>query len=85
MLAYHRESVQALAFANARKSILPSIGAGPETINVGAASDGDDSDDSDGSSKSLHGSGSRKRWLVSGGKDTRIALWGLMDFEALRR
>lgn len=31
-------------------------------------------------SKGQKGEAPRERWLVSGGKDRRVAIWGLMDF-----
>lgn len=85
-LSYHRETVHVLAFGN-----LPS-GASPgqeydraaSTIELGASTIGDDDedeeDDEDGTAGSLSGITTRDRWLVSGSKDRRMALWGLKDF-----
>ncbi|KAL1405876.1 Astra associated protein 1 Asa1 [Vanrija albida] len=80
-LAYHRESVQALAFAQPPTALLLEGGTGGgdddnETVELGAESD---SDDDDGAGDAA---GPRDRWLASGGKDRRIGLWALMDFGA---
>jgi len=78
-LAYHRDSVQALAFAQ------PPIPGGDdaesvaETLELGA----EDSEEEDG--VELDGVPPRERWLASGGKDRRGALWGLMDFAGNKR
>jgi WD40 repeat protein len=76
-LSYHRESVHILAFANTRA--LKDFGLGAEgnevesTIEIGE--EGSDSEQADESAEF------RERWLVSGGKDRRVALWSLMDFD----
>lgn len=80
-LSYHRESVQALAFAQpaAAATLLleGSSGDDSETVELGAESDSDDDDGGAGDAAAP-----RDRWLASGGKDRRIALWALMDFGA---
>lgn len=80
-LSYHRESVAALAFANPQHAagLLPAPSAPPsDTIELERGAEGESaSDDSDEEDTSLV---PRERWLASGGKDRRIALWGLMDF-----
>jgi hypothetical protein len=40
--------------------------------------DDDDDDDDEGETGKVKG---RERWLVSGGKDGRVAVWELMEFE----
>lgn len=40
--------------------------------------DDDESDDDEGETGKVKG---RERWLISGGKDGRVAVWSLMDFE----
>jgi hypothetical protein len=88
-LKFHRETVHTLAFASAPR---PSAGTGydrsdaetesvvdteAETVEIGESSGESDEDevgDGDG------GVPPRERWLASGGKDTRVALWGLIDF-----
>jgi hypothetical protein len=48
-----------------------------EIIEIGGTADAEsDSDDED------EGAEDRSRWLASGGKDARVALWCLMDFAA---
>lgn len=63
-LKFHRESVQALAFARADAKLLTQ----DDTIELGAESDSEDEDVP------------RDQWLASGGKDRRIALWALKRF-----
>ena len=64
-----------LAFANsavgfdvANKSVL-------ETVEIGAEEGSEEEDEVE-----LDDVPPRERWLASGGKDRRVALWGLMDF-----
>jgi WD40 repeat protein len=75
-LSYHRESVHILSFAHASPvDGLDGTGTATEvesTIEIGE--EDSDSGEEDGSVPP------RERWLVSGGKDRRVALWGLMDF-----
>lgn len=69
-LSYHRESVPALAFAQSAGSKLLTE-TEDDTIELGAESDSDDEEIS---------TVPRDQWLASGGKDRRIALWGLKRF-----
>jgi len=72
-LEYHRESIHVLAFAH--NSISSPDGTEVEsTIELG---DDDDSSDLEENS----GGARRERWLVSGSKDRRVALWELIDFK----
>ncbi|KAI0321778.1 WD40 repeat-like protein [Amylostereum chailletii] len=66
-LTYHKDSVQALAFAHAQ---LRETDGGPLPQE-----DVDDDEDMTSSEKRA-----RARWLVSGGKDGRVAIWELVDF-----
>jgi WD40 repeat protein len=71
-LNYHRESIHVLAFAH--NPILDPSGTEVEsTIELG---DEEDSDDDEHGGRGVH----RERWLVSGSKDRRVALWELIDF-----
>ncbi|WVW85056.1 hypothetical protein I302_107092 [Kwoniella bestiolae CBS 10118] len=76
-LSSHRETVHTLCFPNPSDQSSQN---GREledqsTIDIEDDSDsGGDEDENDSVS-------ARERWLVSGGKDTRVALWGLMNFE----
>ena len=72
-LAYHRDTVHSLCFAHARVETAAEQQTGESTIELG-----DEVEDSDGEDED--GAPPRERWLVSGGKDRRVALWGLMDF-----
>lgn len=85
-LGYHRETVQCLAFPSA-----PLIGDGANrdrsaaveasTIELGdGVSDDSDTDDEGSAEEGGRGGPGSSRWLVSGGKDRRVALWELMDF-----
>lgn len=75
-LSYHRESVHVLAFAHAfLKQDDDGTATTTEvesTIEIGE----EDSDSGQEDATIIP----RERWLVSGGKDRRVALWGLMDF-----
>lgn len=76
-LSYHRESINILAFANA--SALKGFGVGAEGNEVESTIEiGEESSDSEQEDESAE---SRERWLVSGGKDRRVALWSLMEFD----
>ena len=71
-LEYHRESIHVLAFAY--NSVLDSTGTEDEsTIELGNE---EDSDEDENGSGGVH----RERWLVSGSKDRRVAMWELIDF-----
>jgi WD40 repeat protein len=71
-LEYHRESIHVLAFAH--NPILDSSGTEVEsTIELGNEEDSDDDENGGGGAH-------RERWLVSGSKDRRVALWELIDF-----
>ncbi|TFY68523.1 hypothetical protein EVG20_g3519 [Dentipellis fragilis] len=75
-LVYHKNGVQALAFANRS---LQSQATNPKPVSSTVRPDDDsDSDDEDGMTAAEKES--RTRWLVSGGKDGRVAIWELMDF-----
>jgi hypothetical protein len=65
-LAYHREGCQAVALAH------------DYTSGTGTNVQVDGEDDSDGEEEQRE----RARWLASAGKDGRIVLWPLIDFES---
>jgi WD40 repeat protein len=71
-LSYHRESVHILAFANTR-AFKEEGNEVESTIEIGE--EDSESEQEDESAES------RERWLVSGGKDRRVALWSLMEFD----
>lgn len=95
-LVSHRETVHALAFAHLAFSPSQPItladnetsSAETETATTETTTeypestvdleDGDDSDADD----DVDSIPPRERWLASGGKDGKVALWGLMDFSA---
>ena len=73
-LGYHRESIHVLAFAH--NPVQDANGTEVEsTIELGDEEDSDQ-DESSGGVSDVH----RHRWLVSGSKDRRVAIWELMDF-----
>jgi hypothetical protein len=99
-LIYHKETLQALAFARAcpaaarnRHRHFPTGSAtgGGEGAALGSG-DGEDVEeddvdgDGDGDDDEMTGEekARRTRWLVSGGKDGRVVVWELMDFAARR-
>ena len=75
ILAYHRDTVHTLAFANPPLSKGDGIVDSASTVEIG----GEDEEDSDDEAEDGRGE-ARDRWLASGGKDNRIALWALKDF-----
>jgi hypothetical protein len=66
-LAYHRESVQALAWASPEP-------APPRRAGTQAFGDDSDSESEDGGEADA---GDPANWLASGAKDRRIALWNV--------
>lgn len=83
-LDYHKDGVQALAFA--RSGIPPQLrpsqsqsgsGVAPKLAEEDEGVADDDDDDDEFSNSEIE---ARKRWLVAGGKDGRISVWELMDF-----
>lgn len=72
-LGYHRDTVHCVSFASRRSTNTAEQAERESTIELGE----EDSEDDDGVED---GAPPRERWLVSGGKDRRVALWGLMDF-----
>lgn len=66
-LAYHRESVQALAWASAEPA--PPRRGGTQALGADSDSDSEDGGEAD--------AGNPANWLASGSKDRRIALWNI--------
>ncbi len=65
-LAYHKKNCQCIAFARAQPA--------PSTPPTDA--DGEESDDEMTEQEKMD----RTRWLVSGGQDSRVAIWSLINF-----
>ncbi|OXB33916.1 WD-repeat protein [Cryptococcus neoformans] len=93
-LSSHRETVHALAFAHLPSSPSHSISSDDTETSTEAETatettteypestvDLGDDDDSD-VDEEVDGIPPRERWLASGGKDGKVALWGLIDFSA---
>lgn len=93
-LSSHRETVHALAFAHLPSSPSHSISSDDTETSTEAETatettteypestvDLGDDDDSD-VDEEVDGIPPRERWLASGGKDGKVALWGLIDFNA---
>ena len=76
-LDYHRESVHVVAFAHLTTA-SELAGEVESTIELGQEEDSDSEDLAEGTRPS------RERWLVSGGKDRRVGLWELIDFNSAR-
>ncbi|WVQ84395.1 hypothetical protein IAT38_006547 [Cryptococcus sp. DSM 104549] len=95
-LTSHRETVHALAFAHpsyfptshpANLTASSAASAYSASVSVDETTDaastlelGADDDDDDSEEEDADGVPPRERWLASGGKDEKVALWGLMDF-----
>lgn len=73
-LSYHRDTVHALAFANPPVPVEDDGESVAETLELGAE---DSVEDDEGELDEVPPT---ERWMASGGKDRRVALWGLMEF-----
>ncbi|KAI0661582.1 WD-40 repeat-containing protein [Cubamyces menziesii] len=69
-LSYHKKNCQCLAFARSQPRPLLTTPSSPD-----GGVEGDDEDEMTEGEKS-----ERTRWLVSGGQDSRVAIWSLMNF-----
>ncbi|WVR06632.1 hypothetical protein IAU60_003664 [Kwoniella sp. DSM 27419] len=80
-LSSHRDNVHVLAFASGLLDEALLSGDRREDTEASSTLDlnAEDSDEED-MEDDLTGVPPRHRWLASGGKDTKVALWGLMDF-----
>jgi hypothetical protein len=74
-LVYHKGICQAVAFARSLRGTHEKFEIGV----VGGAPEDEASDDEDEISEEQKKQ--RARWLVSGGKDSRVSIWELMDFD----
>lgn len=73
---YHKTSCQVVAFARAAE---PSLGADAAADASGRErSDDAEDEDEDMDEKEKK---ARSRWLIGGGKDGRVSIWVLMDFQ----
>ncbi|KAK8858888.1 hypothetical protein IAR55_003119 [Kwoniella newhampshirensis] len=90
-LSTHRDTVHVVTFANLRPP--PILGNEGDTSDIDEISKdlastlelggGDETiASSEEEDEELDGVPPRERWFASGGKDTKVALWGLMDFSA---
>lgn len=79
-LSYHRETVHTLAFAHPPKPQSKVDTEETSTLELGQEEEEDGTDEEE---EGVGGSVPRERWLASGGKDKRIALWGLKDFSGV--
>ncbi|PIL35721.1 hypothetical protein GSI_02451 [Ganoderma sinense ZZ0214-1] len=70
-LAYHKKNCQSVAFAHLRSDMRSS----------GTATDTEGSEEEDEDDMSEAEKEERTRWLVSGGQDSRVVVWSLMDFD----
>ena len=71
-LVYHKKNCQSVAFARSQPEVRSPIGA--------ADAEGDDEADEDEDAMNKAEKEERSRWLVSGGQDSRVAVWSLIDF-----
>ena len=69
-LSYHKKNCQCLAFARSQPRPLLMTPSSPD-----GGVEEDDEDEMTEEEKS-----ERTRWLVSGGQDSRVAIWSLMNF-----
>ncbi|WWC71086.1 uncharacterized protein I206_105039 [Kwoniella pini CBS 10737] len=75
-LSSHRETVHTLSFAHNQEQHNEEGG-----VITEEASTIDIEDESEEEEVDVDNLPPKERWLASGGKDTKVALWGLMDFE----
>ncbi|KAK4689687.1 ASTRA-associated protein 1, partial [Tremellales sp. Uapishka_1] len=80
ILEYHRDTVHAVAFGHPAQVDTAETESVAETLEFGEEDESDEDED-DGMEGQCGSVPPRERWLASGGKDTRVALWGLMDFK----
>jgi len=80
-LIYHKGNCQAVAFA---RSLCHSANAESRSGAVGSVTEDERSGDDDEDEMSEEERKQRIRWLVSGGKDHRVSIWELMEFEKLK-
>lgn len=70
-LSFHRDTCHVVTFAQA-----------PLDQAAITAAENSDSDDEEANERAQE---TRKKWLVSGGHDGRVAVWELMEFERKKR
>ena len=67
-LVYHKKNCQSIAFARSHPT-------GPSGAASAGAEDYEEEDEMSEAEKQ-----ERTRWLVSGGQDSRVVIWSLIDF-----
>ncbi|RDB25570.1 ASTRA-associated protein 1 [Hypsizygus marmoreus] len=78
-LKYHKTGCQAVEFARSISTATEEIPGDDHHKEEGDEEEEDD--DGSGAEMSLEEKADRARWLVAGGKDTRVSIWSLMSFE----
>lgn len=83
-LRYHKQSVQALAFFSPSAFSHPISSS--ERMRGGGGQEGGQEgegagEDEDGMEMTKAEKAERARWLLGGGKDGRVSIWTLIDFE----
>ena len=68
-LAYHKKNCQSVAFSHSQ----------PDRGSAGAATDAETGEEEDEDMSEVEKE-ERARWLVSGGQDSRVIVWSLMEF-----
>lgn len=76
---YHKDGCQTVAFA--RSIPVVSLFRGVDEQHKPAHDVAGDEDLSDEDEMTANEKEGRSRWLVTGGKDHRLAIWALMSFE----
>lgn len=83
-LAYHRQTCHTISFPHSQSSRKSAKQADTSdeasVIDVVQEDEGDSSSDDDHDSARRGGKEDVMRWMVTGGKDRRVALWQLKDF-----
>jgi len=77
-LSFHTKNCKALYFAHQHvpSTTQDELSDSPD-IHMQSIADDDDDDDE----MSVEEKEARSRWLIAGSEDTRLSLWGLMDFK----
>ncbi|GLB40474.1 putative WD40 repeats [Lyophyllum shimeji] len=80
-LKYHKSACQAVEFAHALRVEKVEAGIRGSDFKAGAADEEQEEDEESEDEMSWEEKEERARWLVAGGKDSRVSIWSLISFE----